>query len=254
MISFKIGNQLIRKPNLMKQTYVFMLLTCMLVSCNSIKSLAVKEGNFPFIGTIGKEQGTVLKTEFIPIGHAVLEKPIAINIQTIPFTKSTFKEYMNVKELSGAKSSITYVDSIANKPSYTLLTIEDRIGLKESLNNEINKEVKSYLEKDADCKLVSSISVILNAALVQELTMADGLFLMTNSNGLLQIEVVKEKQRRTINLPKNELFDYSLMGVCWGESIYGKPVIETFNDNGRCPDGTEKDAKKLDELQSFLKL
>lgn len=253
MISCRIGNQLLRKPNLMKQTYVFILLTCMLVSCKSIKSLAVKEGNFPFIGTIGKEQGTVLKTEFTTIGHVVIEKPIALNIQTIPFTKSTFKVYMNVKELSGAKSSITYVDSIATKPSYMLLTIEDRIGLKKSLNNEINKEVKSYLEKEADCKLVSSISVVLNATLVQELTSANGLFLMTDTNGLLQIEIVNENQRHTINLPKNELFDYSLMGVCWGESLYGKPVIETFNDNGKCPDGTEKDAKKLDELQSFLK-
>jgi hypothetical protein len=226
----------------------------MLVSCNSIKSLAVKEGNFPFIGIIGKEQGTLLKTEFTSIGHVVLEKPIAINIQTTPFTKNTFKEYVKVKELSGAKTTITYVDSLANKPSYALLTIEDRIGLKASLNNEINKEVKSYLEKDANCKLVSSISVVLDAALVQELTSAEGLFLLTDTNGLLQIEVVTEKQMHRVILPKNELFDYSLMSVCWGADIYGKPVIETFNDTGRCPHGTKKDAKKTNELQSFLKL
>ena len=76
----------------MKQTYVFILLTCMLVSCNSIKSLSVKEGNFPFLGTIGKEQGGIIKTEFTPIGHVSLEKPIALSVQNTLFTKSTFKK------------------------------------------------------------------------------------------------------------------------------------------------------------------
>ena len=226
----------------------------MLVSCNSIKSLGVKDGNFPFIGTVGKERSTVLKTEFIATGNVVIEKPIALNIQTIPFTKSTYKKYMSVKALSGAKSTITYVDSLANKPSYTLLSIQDRISVKESLNDEINKEVKNYLEKDTDCKVVSSISVVLDAGLMQELTSADGLFLSTGAHGVLQILVVNGNQRNYINLPKDELFDYSLMGICWGADIYGKPVIETLNDNGKCPNGTQKDAKKLDKLQSFLKL
>ena len=140
------------------------------------------------------------------------------------------------------------------KPTYVLLSISDKIGVKESLNEEINKEIKNYLEQDTDCRLVSTISVVLDANTINELTNADGLFLITGAYGIFQIEVIKGGQRNYISIPKDELFDYSLTGICWGENVYGKPVIATFNDNGKCPDGTEMDAKKINKLHSFLKL
>ena len=238
----------------MKQTYVFILLTCVLMSCNSIKSLAVKEGSIPFIGTIGKERGNLLKSEFRSVGHANIKKPIGLALQTVPFTRSTFKEYLNAMESKGAKSSLNYIDSVETKPSYIVLSIADKIGLKESLNDETNQEVKSYLEKDAACRLVSTISVVLDAKSAQVLTHADGLFLVTDAYGILQIEVVENGKRDMISFPKDQIFDYSLMGVCWGENRVGKLMIETFNDDGRCPEGTKKNAKKLDEFQSVLKL
>lgn len=238
----------------MKPTYVFVLLACILTSCNSIKSLSVKEGTFPLIGTIGKEQGNLLKTEFRPIGYPVLDQPIALTAQSVPFSKSAFKSYQYARELSGAKSTIDYVDSVKTKPSYMLISITDRIGLRETLNNEDNHEVKSYLEKDPNYRLVSSISVVLDSKSVQELQKSDGLFLGTDGNGLLQIEVIQGSQRRMIPIPKNEIFSYDLIGFCWGKTRYGKPVIETFNDSGRCPEGTANDPKNLNELQSYLKL
>ena len=81
---------------------------------------------------------------------------------------------------------------------------------------------------------------------------ADGLHLSTSSDKMLRLELISGKRKQYINLPKNEVFDYDLTGFCWGKDIYGKPQIETLN-NGKCPEGTEKNAQELDNLKSFLK-
>ncbi|WP_210707291.1 hypothetical protein [Maribacter dokdonensis] len=238
----------------MKRTCLFILLTCILISCSGIKSITVKEGYFPVLGTIGKEQGGILKTKFESIGHPSFSTPIALSIQTIPFDKNTFKKYQNVRESSGFKSTVNYVDSLESKPNFVQLSISDKVGLKKALNEEINKEVRNYLEKDLDSKLVSTIAMVPDEKTANELNRADGLFLTNGVHGSLQILAVNGDKRNYIHIPKDQLFDYSLMGICWGEDIYGNPMIATFNENGKCPAGTEKDPKKLKKEQSYLKL
>ena len=238
----------------MKKTYLFILLTCILISCSSIKSITVKEGYFPVLGTIGKEQGGILKTEFQSIGHPSFATPIALSIQTIPFDKNTFKKYQNVRESIGETSSINYVDSLESNPNFIQLSISDKVGVKKALNEEINREVRNYLEKDLDSKLVSTIAMAPDEKTAKELNNADGLFLTNGVHGSLQILAVNGDKHNYVHIPKDELFDYSLMGICWGEDIYGKPMIATFNENGKCPMGTKKDPKKLKKEQSYLKL
>ena len=238
----------------MKPAYVFIFLACILLSCNTIKSIAVKEGNFPLIGAIGKEKGTLLKTQFIQIGHPILETPIALSVQSIAFTSKSFKDYNDMKEQGVSENTVHFVDSLEFKPTYITLAIKDRIGLKKALNSELNEDTKSYLEKDASSRLVSEIAVVLDKATETILSDADGIFLITDKEGLLWIEAIHDKQRHKINIPASEIFDYKLMGVCWGKNTVGKTVVETFNDNGRCPKGTQRNARKLDDTFSFLKL
>ena len=238
----------------MKRTYLYILLSYILISCSGIKSLSVKEGYFPVLGTIGKEQGGILKVEFEPIGHPSFSNPIALSIQTIPFDKNTFKKYQNARESKGAKSSVNYVDSLESNPNFIQISISDKVGLKKAMNEEINREVRNYLEKDLDSKLVSTIAIVLDEKTTNGLNSADGLFLTNGVHGSLRILAVNGDKRNYSHIPNDELFDYSLMGICWGEDIYGKPMIATFNENGKCPAGTEKDPKKLKKEQSYLKL
>lgn len=238
----------------MKRTYFFILLSCIQISCSGIKSVTVKEGYFPVLGTIGKEQGGILKTEFQSIGYPSFAIPMELSIQTIPFDKSTFKKYQNVRESSGETSSINNVDSLESIPNFIQLTISDKVGLKKALNDEINREVRNYLEMDLDSKLVSKIAIVLDEKTTNGLNSADGLFLTNGVHGSLQILAVNGDKRNYIHIPKDELFDYRLMGICWGEDIYGNPMIATFNENGKCPAGTEKNPSKLKKEQSYLKL
>ncbi|WP_437368394.1 hypothetical protein [Maribacter litoralis] len=238
----------------MKQTIVFICILFILSSCSSIKSIALNDGVLPFLGTVGKQETNLFKSKFVPVGNPKIIEPIQVMAQTIPFNKSAFKAYETSKGLTGGKSTITFIDSLPNKPKYTVFSLHNKVGLKEVINQEQNQELKNYLVADSDYKIVSTISVLLTSNSATEISGADGLFLLTDSNGLLQLEVLNGNQKHKITLPQEEFFDYTVMGVCWSANRYGKPMIETFSEDGKCPKGTEKNARKLNELQSSLKL
>lgn len=238
----------------MKLSYYSMLLAFVMFSCGPLKQGASSEMSAPSIGAIGKQDKSLLNTNFKQVGEPVLTSAIALSATAVPFTKSTFKEYANTKAQKGEKVSISYVDALPNKPKYLRFEIKDKIGLKTLLNSAENTEVRSYLTKDGKCKIVSSISVYLDEMPANDYVYAEGLFLTTDNNGLLRIQVVNGKQKHLMILSKNEIFDYDVMGFCWGENRYGKPQIEILSTGGSCPNGTEKNAQKLDDLQTFLKL
>ncbi|WP_321827245.1 hypothetical protein [Maribacter dokdonensis] len=238
----------------MKQLYVFICILSMLSSCSSIKSIAVNDGALPFLGTVGKQESNLLKSKFIPVGNPKIIEPIQVMAHTIPFNKSSFKAYETSKGLTGSKSTVTYIDSLPNKPKYTVFSLHNKVGLKEVINHEQNQEVKNYLVADSDYKIVSMMSVLLTSDEINEISAADGLFLSTDSNDLLQLEILNDNQKRKITIPQEELFDYTIMGVCWSANRYGKPMVETFSEYGKCPKGTEKNANNLNEFQSSLKL
>jgi len=238
----------------MKSIYISMLLACIIFSCTPLKQGTSSKTQLPSIAAIGKHDKSLLSTNFKQVGEPVLKERIAVSVRAIPFNKSKFKNYQTAKAQKGEKTHVQYVDSLAQKPKYLQFEITDKIGLKTLLNNAENDETRSYLIKDADCQIVSSVSLYMDEMEAYMYTGAEGIFLVTDINGMLQLELVNGKQKQLVKLSKNEIFDYEVMGFCWGENVYGKPQIETLNSKGKCPDGTEKNARKLEELHSFLKL
>jgi len=238
----------------MKTSYFSMLLACIVFSCSPLKEVVSTETQMPSIAAIGKQDKSLLSTDFKQVGEPNLAKAVALTASAIPFTKSKFKTYQNLKAQKGEKVYAKYVDSLPQKPKYLQLGIKDKIGLKTLLNGVENDEVRSYLIKDSDCQIVSSISLYIDEMEADMYLRAEGLFLVTDNNGMLRIELINGKQKQYVNLSKNEIFDYEVMGFCWGENRYGNPQIETLNAGGKCPEGTEKNAQKLDDLKTFLKL
>jgi len=238
----------------MKPTYVTMLLAFVLFSCAPLRNLQDAKLDAPILGAIGKENKSIVNKNFQQIGQPTMVNPVAISVQEIPFSKSAFKEYRNHKTERGYKVDLVYVDSLPVKTKYLRLEIKDKIGLMAMLNNSTNEEVRSYLEKDKDCRIVSSISLYMPSIERDMLGHAPEVFLSTNNNGSLQIELVNGRERQLLSLPEDEIFDYGVMGFCWGEDIYGNARIETLNDRGGCPYRTEKSAQKLGDNKSYLKL
>lgn len=238
----------------MRKSYFLMLLACTILSCTPLKQLSTPEYELPTLAVIGKKDKSLLHTTFKKLGEPVFSKRIALTAQAIPFTKSTYRVYQNMKAHKGENVRVQYVDSLPKKPRFLQFEIKDIIGLTSLLNTAENKQVQSYLTKDADCKIVSNISIYVDEMKANDYLSAKGLFLVTDSDGMLRMEMINGKQRHIINLPKNEIFDYEIMGFCWGENVYGKPWIETLNTGGKCPEGTEKNAQNLNDLQNYLKL
>jgi len=238
----------------MRPTYYTLLLACMLFACNPIKEIVSTETQMPTLAAIGKKDKSVLSTNFKQVGEPAFSKKIALSATAIPFTKSKFKSYQNSKLQNGEKVYVQYIDSLPIKPKYVQFEIKDKIGLTALLNNEENVEVRSYLTKDADCRMVSSISMYMHEMEADRYLRAQGLFLITDANGMLQIELINGSTKETVILSKNEIFDYETLGFCWGENRYGQPQIETLNANSKCPAGTEKNAQKLNKLTTLLKL
>lgn len=238
----------------MKPTHLSLLFAVVLVACSPLQQLQERKIDTPTLGAIGKENGSFISNNFQEIGQPVLTKPVAVLVTETPFTKSKFKEYANLKSLKGEKPEMAYVDSLETKPTYYSFEIKDRIGLTTMLNNMENREVRSYLQKDDHCKMVSRISLFIHPMEVEGFYGTTETFLSTNANGSLQLELVTGKQKQIVRINKNEIFSYDLVGFCWGEDIYGNAKIETLNDNGSCPDGTEKDAQKIADEKSYLKL
>ncbi len=237
----------------MKPTYLTVLFAWVLFSCASLKQRQFKETNLPSIGAIGKEDSSLLTTTFKQVGQPLIEDCVALSVAQVPFTKSKYKAYLNLKTQKENKMAIIYADSLPKKSKYLHFEIKDKIGLMSLLNAPENKEVQSYLAKDKHCKIISSISVYVDDMYAAQMINAEGVFLKTDANGLLRIEIRNGKEKQLISIPKGEIFAYEQMGFCWGEDLYGKPKIVTLNARGKCPEGTEKNAQEISDIKSHLK-
>lgn len=237
----------------MKPTFLWLLLACGIYSCTSLQQPASRDAQLPSLAAIGKQDKSILQTQFQPVGEPRLNEAIAVSASALPFDKASFKRYTQAKANQGEQPQLQYVDSIPQKPKYLRFDITDKIALQSLLNTPENEQVRSYLTKDSDCKIVSSISLYMDARQAALYHSADGLFLSTSSDNMLRLELIIGTKKTYVNLPKTEIFDYEVMGFCWGEDIYGRPQIKTLN-HGKCPQGTEKNAQKIADLKPFLKI
>ena len=237
----------------MRTYYFSMLLALVISSCTALKQEISKDISTPFLGAIIKQDKSILNTNFKQVGAPFLNDGIAVTVKAIPFTKSSFKSYSKAKTQKGEKVYVNYADSLPLKPKYLQFEIKDKIGLKTALNRFENLEVRNYVAKDSHCQIVSQISVYIDEMEAAMYRNAQTVLLSTDTKGMLQLELVNGSQMQKINLFNNEIFDYEVVGFCWGEDSYGKPQIETLN-NGKCPKGTEKNAQELNDLKSFLKI
>lgn len=239
----------------MKYFIVVFLSVCSLSSCSSLAGIGPNVGHTPSLGDIVQENSGFLNKDLRPIGRPSIERPIALSVREIPFTKKKFKEYSAMKKGKGQESGMAFIDSLPIKPKYISLEISDRIALKAQLNEIYNKEVLAYLSTDADYRVVTGISAIGNPSVMDRLIAADGIFLVEGRNGILYIELFKDDKRTTLALSDLEVFGYERAGLCWETDRYGNGRVGSIvNEGDPCPRGTERKAHKLDRTKHYLKL
>ncbi len=239
----------------MRPTF-YAIMALLVFSCGPLQDIKRNQERFiPSIGTIGKEENRLLTKNFQAIGSPHLKKGIPLSIRELQFDKSNFKRYTDYTARQGSIPTIIFIDSLPVKPKYLCLRLSDKIALQSQLNGNINSTVRSYLSNDDDFKIVTQIAVLETPENSQRLLGAEGLFLTQCKDGLLDIELLKNGKRNSYRISTMEIFDYEVSGFCWDTDRFGKERIASISaDGGKCPKGTERDAQKLNETKSYLKL
>ncbi len=240
----------------MRPIFYVMLLALLLFSCSSFQNIGKGHDRFiPSIGSIGKEEKSLMAKNFQQVGNPHLEKGIPLSLREIQFDRSKFKAYADLKASQGTQPTVTFIDSLRVKPKYLCLQLSNKIALQLQLNADTNSNVRSYLSNDDNFKIVTQISFLDTHENSQQLLNADGLFLTQCKDGLLGMELLKNGKRIPFTMSTMEIFEYELSGFCWDTDRYGKEKIASISADGeKCPKGTEKDAHKLKETKSYLKL
>ncbi len=233
----------------------FVLLLALIFSCTPLRHTLLKTATLPGLGVLGKPGKSLLYQDFSPYGHPALTTPVAITMKEVPFNQSEFRKFADYKAARGQQTTIIYIDSLPNKPTYILLEIGDMLALQKLLNTKENDQARNYLAKEEDARLVNQISFSLEGKQAQTLSKAKSIFLTENHDGLLELECVFGHERQRIPLSDLEIFDYGTAGFCWELDRYGKEKIALISmDKTNCPRGTSPKAHKLDQTKSYLKI
>lgn len=234
---------------------LFVPLLAFVCSCAPLRHSQLKTATLPGLGALGKPGKNVLHNNFHPYGHPSLETPVEVAMKEVPFSRSEFRKFADFKTARGQETTVVFVDSLPNKPTYTLLKITDMLALQQQLNAKENDRARNYLAKEGGARLVHQISFRLEGKQAQALSKAEGIFLTEDRNGLLELECVLGRERQRIALSDLDIFDYGTVGFCWEADQYGKENIALISiGKTNCPRGTSPKAHKLDNTKPYLKI
>ena len=208
----------------------------------------------PELGSVGMEEGNLLHNNFQQVGMPELSQKIRIQAKRIPFDKNSYKAYAKYLEEAGQESPLQFSDSLPQKPIYLHLSVMDRIGIKEALNQPKNKALLSYLENDKAYKIVSEITTVVKPELLQSFSEAEEVYLVQKGISKLGLELIKDgKVFREVNFSALSPFAYQLSSFCWGENYKHQTVIEAIVDGNPCPKNTYKKAHKIEKKKDVFR-
>ncbi|MEM8507829.1 MAG: hypothetical protein AAF717_08365 [Bacteroidota bacterium] len=208
----------------------------------------------PCIGAIGTTHASFFSKAFVKVGAPELSAPIAVQIQSIAFDRSTFTAYKKFRTAQGKEVTLEYVDTLDTKPRFFQLALSNVVQFTEQLNTERNRSLRTYIMQDRQHLLLSGVSFVTDEATALQLQKSVHFYLTSNA-GELQLQGKTGKYKTTIPMAALQVFDFNTSGFCWQNNRYGKPEIALIVPKGAgCPPDLEKDASKIDDTKVYLKL
>ena len=201
------------------------------------------------LGVLGDKKKSIYKTPFETTGIPEYIKFIKISVEEKSFTKSIFKAYQ--KAIKGKKNlqEIAYVDSLAIKPKFLNLVIDDKALIVETLNNSDNSNVRNYIRNVPATKIVTALRITVCNEIEDQLKKADALYFRTNQQKKQVIYLFKnEKQIGVLDLANTIIFGIKLSSFCWTITDDEKIRITTIlSDGENCMAKSSRDPKKLEQ-------
>lgn len=245
------------KKQSMKQ---FLLLALFLIgsACQTIK---IEDKNYKIskstteLGSIGLSQSLYLSNNFSTRIFPLLENKIRVDVKILPFNKKLNKYYLKKGYSNQNQSKIQYVDSLALKPEFVVVSILDVGGFINEINAEYNKETTNYLKSIKTAKVVTSIATIISAENLNKIKQADAFYLTNNQDKKYTLSLYKlNKKLETIDLQSGVVIAYELGKCCWAIDKKGKWYLGDISNNQSCNGETYSNTNKKYEEKNLLKL
>ncbi|WP_299118261.1 hypothetical protein [uncultured Tenacibaculum sp.] len=201
------------------------------------------------LGVVGEKQKSIRKTNFETFGTPKYDANIKVSVSEVLFTKKSYKQYLNsLKNKKGIDNMIVMNDSIQSKPRYTVVKIENRVSVVNSLNKS-NFEVFNYLKKSNNPLLVLSLQLIPNQEFLSLIKNSDAVYLKTDKQSKQRLFIYKdEKEIGSIDFSKQLIFGYELSSFCWKVTSRKKIEIATLiNENQNCSNSTKDTPEALEK-------
>ncbi len=241
----------------MKKIIVILLLVGVLFSCKTVQvnqqsqkiTKAIVE-----LGSIGKVNYKLATDRFKLTTLPTYKQKIRVAANIVAFNKTTFNTYAQAAKQQNQKISITYIDSVANKPGYANLQILDKVQLLNALNAEHNIELNTYLQNVKNNEIIKGVSAYFNSIDLSNLSQADEIYLVNNKPKKYNLELIKNgKPFATIDMANGVTFAYNTASFCWKKERGQISIVNLISGNESCAKDTYRNVSRLNKKADLLK-
>ena len=244
---------------MIKYIQIALILSCF-ISCKTIsiqnEAQQTTSENI-MLGTIGQQKDFVLEQDYNHTALPDYNQPIKVKPNLVVFNNQSFKAFKKAQQTQNKRVIVNYVDSVKTKqPSFFKLEIADRVGVLNTLKNEVNSDVFQFLKNNNQTHIVTSISVALSQDNINAIKNADEVFLQTSGikNYVLKTYIDKELQQ-TIKFTDAVVFTFQTSNACWKQNDkYQLEIIDLVEGTDKCPDQSYKSAKRAKKKINYFKL
>ena len=231
---------------------LFVTLSCKSVQINDLSQRSTT--SVVELGTLGVEtkklETTIFQTNILPN----YQNPLRVSVSLLPFTEKTFEVYTEAAQKQNQEIKMAYLDSVENKPGYVGLKLLDKVSLANELNSPHNKGVNAYLQNSTNIKMVTTVAAYFNKADLNNLGLAEEVYLVNKKSQKYSLELVKNGSVFTsIDIARGLTFAYSTASLCWKKERGSIFIANIIEGNQSCAKGTHRNISRLEKRQNLFK-
>lgn len=227
-------------------------------SCGSTK-VSTRTGElstqYVEMGVVGRIQSNLMNTKFETIAIPTLKNKIRVQVTSAPFSKSDYKSYRNALLGQNFVEAIKPKDSLASKPYFLNITLLDKMGFVNELNDASNGSIINSIKNIEDIGVITAISVVFDKENQILLQAAEEVYLVNKNPKKNTLEIYNNNLlTSTINISKATVFAYELSTFCWERTKKSEIIIANLSGKkSKCERGTKSNPKKLIEKENYFK-
>lgn len=232
-----------------------LLMLCVLAGCQTAKvndTAYLVSGSTAELGSIGVATGRMgLSNAFSTRAFPILQSGVRLDVKPAASDKKMHELYLKKAGLSPI--AVHNSDSIAEKQQFFTVSVLDKAGYVNEINNPQNSEVVKLVSHIKEVSIVTGLALVFspdNTALLKE---ADAFYLVSVQGKKYGMALFKEgKKIGLIDLSREIVLGYTLDKFCWALSDRNQWYIaDMIGQDDKCLGNTEKKIREKEETNLF---